>query len=88
MNIKPMEKIIIHLEIPSIEKGFDMYIPTFMTIKELTKLVVQAVVELSDQHYVVSGNEVLCHKEKEIMLLQEMTVESYDIQNGDHIILI
>lgn len=83
-----MDKIIIHLIIPAISQEYDLYIPTTISIKELTDLMVRAVKEITNNLYVSSGKEFLCLKEKNILLIQEFTVESYGIQNGDHIVLI
>ena len=83
-----MDKIIIHLIIPAIEKDFDVKIPVHMTIGDLTGLLVKAVEEVSEQHYVSSGEEVLCLREKRIILHQDLTVKQYGIQNGNHIVMI
>lgn len=83
-----MDKLIIHLIIPAITQEYDMYIPTSVSIRELTELIVRAVKEITNNFYVSSGSEILCLKERNLMLIQEETVKSYAVQNGDHIIMI
>ena len=82
-----MDKIIIHLEVPAIEQGYDMYIPTFITVEELTGLLVRAVKDVSGI-YNSSGSEVLCLKERGLLLEPDKTASDYSVQNGDHIVMI
>lgn len=65
-----------------------MFIPTEITIKDLTGLIGRAVEEVSGKQYISSGTEFLCLQEKSLVLVQEATVQLYDIQNGDHIVFI
>ena len=83
-----MEKKIIHLLVPAINQEYDIYIPAEITIKELTELIGRAVEEVSGKQYISSRTEFLCLQEKSLVLVQEATVQSYDIQNGDHIVII
>lgn len=83
-----MDKIIVNLNIPAIAQQYDMSIPVSISIGDLTELIVRAVKEITNNFYVSSGNEFLCLKERNIILAQEATVQTYVIQNGDHIILI
>ena len=83
-----MDKIIVHLIVPAIGQEYDMYIPTTILVNELTKLIIQSIKELTEQFYVSSGSEILCLKDRNCIIDQEETVESYGIQNGDHIVLI
>lgn len=83
-----MEKLTICLKVPSIEKEFDVCIPTFITIKELTELFVKAVGDISNHYYISSGSEALCLEEMNILLVREKTVSQYNIQNGDHIVML
>ena len=83
-----MKKILVLLEVPSISKGYDVYIPDFLEVKELTALIIKAVEQMSDHQYVSSGHEFLCVKEKNLLLKQGETLEKYGIKNGDHLILL
>lgn len=81
-------KISINLLVPAIGKDFDVLIPDFVKIAELTPLLSQAVSELSNHEYVSSHQELLCHRELNLLLSQDKTFDDYQIQNGDHIYLL
>lgn len=83
-----MDKVLIHMQVPAIGQSFDVYIPTFLSIAEITKLLIKALHDFSERHYVSSGSEVLCHVERNLLLEPDGTPEYYRIKNGDHIILI
>ena len=78
----------INLSVPAIEESYDVLIPSFMTVGELTPILAKAVEELSNNSYVSSGQEFLCHKELDLLLLQDKTLDDYRIRNGDHLFLI
>ena len=82
-----MQKILVLVEIPSISKKFEVYLPVFLMIEEIIPLIIKAIKELSNEQYVSSGYEFLCLKEKSILLKGERKLESYDVKNGDHLIL-
>ena len=81
-------KTIITLIIPAIGASYDVLVPGFMKIADLTPLLSSAVQELSGDNYVSSGNELLCHKETNQLLIQECSLDDYKVQNGDHILII
>lgn len=83
-----MDKILIHLSVPIIQQGFDMYIPVSLPMQELTGLLARAVENNTDGAYVSSGNEIVCIKEKNEILAQNLTVWECNIQNGDHLVMI
>lgn len=83
-----MDKILIRLVIPVIAREFDVYIPVSVSIQELTDLLIRAVESNTDGAYRSSGTEILCLKEKKELLNQKLTVREYEIQNGDHLVMI
>lgn len=82
-----MQKILVLVEVPSISKEFEVYIPVFLTVEEIIPLIIKAIKELSNEQYVSSGYEFLCLKEKNMLLKGDRKLESYDVKNGDHLIL-
>lgn len=82
-----MEKVLVALECPSISKSYDVYIPDFLSVNMAASLLGKALEELSDYHYVSSGHEFLCLKEKRILLKGEASLKDYGIENGDHLII-
>ena len=81
-------KILVNVFVPAIGKKYDILVPDFLKVRTVTSLVARAVVNLSDNMYVPSGNEKLCSAEKDILLNSNVTLEKYGIQNGDHLILL
>lgn len=82
-----MNKLLICLEVPSISAVYEIYLPVFLTVKELIPLLVKAVGEISANRYVSSGCEFLCAQNPDYILDEDATLASYDIGNGDHLIL-
>ena len=54
-----MEKILIDLYVPSIQMGYDVFVPSDLTLRELLPLLLEGVVDLSGGKYKVSGRELL-----------------------------
>ena len=82
-----MDKVLIDLFVPAIGMHFDVFIPEFMQIKTICELLGKAVVELSEEQYVSSEQEVLCSVEMQLVLDCEKTLEDYNVQNGDTLML-
>lgn len=82
-----MDKILISLEIPSIERSYEVYVPDFLPVREVTRLLVQAVQELSGGLYAPSGSEFLVSETKDFLLSEEASLSEYDIGNGDRLLL-
>lgn len=75
--------ILISLAIPAISKKYDMLIPDFLTVTELTPLIVNAVEELSKQRYHPSGAELLCGEFGS--LNPRFTLNQHNIKNGEQL---
>jgi uncharacterized ubiquitin-like protein YukD len=82
-----MPKILVNVAVPSLGESYDVRIPTFLKIRTLIPMVVEAVVELSAKQYVPSGSECLCSREHNKVLTPGHTVSECGIQNGDHLFL-
>lgn len=82
-----MNKIIIKLYIPCLEKEYDVKIPTFLTVGELIYLLTKSVVYLSNGKFCPTGNEILCAKNRNLPLDYKRQICEYSIQNGDQLIL-
>lgn len=83
-----MEKILLHLAVPAIEKEYDVFVPAFLTVAEVTELLIRAVLDLSGNNYRTSGGEVLCLKERDLILDKSREIQTYGIQNGDIVVMI
>lgn len=83
-----MNKILVCLEVPSISQSYELYVPDFLTVRELIPLLVKAVKELSDSLYAASECVLLCAKEQNVLLDEKATLFDYAIGHGDHLVMI
>ncbi len=82
-----MDKVLVTLTVPVISEKYDIWIPTFLEIREVKRLLAKAVVELSGGRYVSSGNEILIEKETNHQLAESDVIQQYDIKNGNNLIM-
>lgn len=75
--------ILINLTIPALVKKYDVLIPSFLTVGELTPLIVKAVEDLSEQRYHASGGELLCNECG--YLDSQLTLYQHNIKNGEQL---
>lgn len=83
-----MEKVLVSLNIPAVSEKMDVYIPTFLSIKEIIELLVSGVEEATERRYTSSGNERLCSEERNIILPYTKTLKQCGVVNGEHLVLI
>ena len=81
-------KILIELEIPMIEKKYDLFIPINKKIGTVKSLIENALVELTDNAYEVREDTNLYSKETGMIYNVNHTVRDTDLKNGSRIILI
>ena len=84
MNIK----ILIELEIPLIEKRYDLFIPINKKIGTIKNLIENALVELTDSAYVPKDDSNFYSKETGEIFDVNKTVRDTNLRNGSRIILI
>ena len=82
-----MEKVLINLFVPSVGEKYDVYIPVFLTVAEISNLLAQMLGEIQNQRYVSSGREVLCSLDQKVILEREKTLRDYHVQNGEHLLI-
>lgn len=81
-------KILIELEIPLIEKKYDLFIPINKKVGTVKKLIEEALVELSNNAYVPKEDTNFYSKETGEIYDVNKTVRDTDLKNGSRIILI
>lgn len=81
-------KILIELEIPLIEKSYDLYIPINKRIGTVKKLIEEALVELTDGAYEMKLDTNFYSKETGQIYDVNKNVRETDLKNGSRIILI
>lgn len=80
--------ILVNIIVPSIASDYDVFLPKCVQIRDIIPLITSAVYELSSAKFIASGEEVLCYKERNLLLTKETTLELQGVQNGDHLILL
>ena len=81
-------KILVELEIPLIEKEYDLFIPCNKKIGTIKKLIEEALVELTDNAYIPKEESNFYSKENGQYYDVNKTVRDIDLKNGSRIILI
>ncbi len=81
-------KILVELDIPLIEKKYDLFIPINKKIGTIKKLIEQELVELTEGAYIMNEDTNLYSKETGMIYEVNMTIRETDLKNGSRIILI
>ena len=81
-------KILIELEIPLIEKKYDLFIPINKKIGTVKHLIEEALLELTDNSYEIREDTNLYSKDTGMIYDVNETVRDTDLQNGSRIILL
>ncbi len=81
-------KILIEIEIPLIEKSYDLYIPINKKIGTVKRLIEEALVELTDNAYEIKKTTNFYSKETGQIYDVNKNVRETDLKNGSRIILI
>lgn len=81
-------KILIELEIPLIEKTYDLYIPINKKIGTIKRLIEESLIELTDNAYTIKPETNFYSKETGQVYDVNKNVRDTDLKNGSRIILI
>ena len=81
-------KVLIELEIPIIEKKYDLFIPINKKIGTIKKLIEVSLIELTDNAYISKPNSNFYSKDTGMIYDVNQTVRDTDLRNGSRIILI
>lgn len=81
-------KILIELEIPLIEKKYDLFIPINKKIGTIKKLIESSLSDLTDNDYEIREDANLYSKDTGEIYDVNKTVKDTDLQNGSRIILL
>lgn len=83
-----MNKVLVTVEVPILEKEYDIFIPVNKKILLVIELVGSAVKELSNDEYKLRPNSYLYNKMTGLPYDTNNTVKEDGIKNGDRIILL
>ena len=81
-------KILIELEIPAIEKKFDLFIPINKKIGTIKSLIEKGLAESNDIDYEIKEDTNLFSKDTGNIYDVNNTVRDTDLKNGSRIILL
>ena len=81
-------KILIELEIPLIEKKYDLFIPINKKVGTIKSLIEDALVELTEDAYKIKESTNLYSKETGAIYDVNQTVRDTDLKNGSRVILL
>ena len=82
-----MNKILVILSIPLIEKEYDVYIPINKKIVTIKKTIVNSITELSDGNVINCDNLKLYDKDSSILYDNNTLVKDSGIKNGSRLLL-
>ena len=81
-------KILIELEVPLIEKKYDLFIPINKKVGTVKSLIEKALIELTDNYYEIKEDANLYSKDTGNIYDVNLTIRDTDLQNGSRIILL
>lgn len=83
-----MNKVLVNVYIPILNRSYDVFIPIQSQIFEVTELIKRAVSELSEGQFMPSRDTVLAYKTTGEILDINCTVFELEIGNGAKLMLI
>ena len=81
-------KILIELEVPLIEKKYDLFIPINKTIGTVKDIIEKSLLELTDNDYEIKEDANLYSKDTGDIYDVNQTVRDTDLKNGSRVILL
>lgn len=81
-------KVLVKVYVPSIDEGYEIYIPTNETIDKVLELIIKSVFELSDENLDLNQNHYLLDPETSIIYENANIIRDTNIKNSKKLILI
>ncbi|WP_234121606.1 methyltransferase [Clostridium hydrogenum] len=83
-----MDKILVDVYVPAINKNYDIYIPFKSKFYEVTKLIVHMVCELSENYFIGQDDSIICDRKSGAIYNINMSSEQLGLKNGFKLMLI
>jgi len=83
-----MNKVLVKLYVPTIEKQYDIWLPINQKIHKITNMLIKSVNELCGGYYVPSKSTMLYDKNTAEPYDMGLNVKDNNIKNGTEMILI
>lgn len=83
-----MQKVLVEVFVPVLDRSFDMFIPLQSPMYEVLELMKKAISEMSDGRFIANQNTTICHREDGSILNINLSVYELEIRNGSKLMLI
>ena len=81
-------KILIEVFVPMLEEEYDVFVPINKKIKNVTRLISEAIVDLSNGCFPIKKDIFLYNRQNGLMLDPKLNVKEAGLVNGSQIVLI
>lgn len=81
-------KILVEVEVPMVEKTYDLYIPVNKRVGTIKRLIEEALSEITDDSYKPSETTNFFSKETGMIYDVNQNIRDTDLKNGSRIILV
>lgn len=83
-----MDKILVEVYLPAADCSYDVYIPIKSKIYEVTVLLANTLMELSQGYFQCTEDAVICDKDTGTIFNINLSVEELELHNGSKLMLI
>jgi hypothetical protein len=83
-----MDKILVEIYLPSVNKNYDVYIPVKSKLYEISTLLARAFNELSGDYFSAAEDTVICDRVTGMILNINMSAEGLGLRNGSKLMFI
>ena len=83
-----MDKALIEVYVPVLDRSFDMFIPLTSPMHDVLELIKKAVSEMPDGRFVANANTTICNREDGTIININLSVYELGIRNGSKLMLI
>lgn len=83
-----MDKVLVEIYVPLLDRSFDMFIPLASPMYEVLELMKKAIAEMSDGRFIANENTALCRREDGSIININLSVYELEIRNGSKLMLI
>ena len=83
-----MDKVLVEIYVPLLDRSFDTFIPLASPMYEVLELMKKAIAEMSDGRFIANENTALCRREDGSIININLSVYELEIRNGSKLMLI
>ena len=81
-------KILLEVYVPMLEEEYDVFVPIYIKIANVTRLINEAIVDLSSGSFPLKKDILLYNRSNGLMLDPKCNVKEAGLVNGSQVILI